>query len=116
MIETIVRDYLISQDIAGVGNNIKFQVPDNPPSEYIIIQKTGSGRTDRINRAMIAIQSISRTNYKTAATINCAVIEAMFVMADNCPDIYRCELNSDGDFTDTDTKEFRYQAVFNLFY
>ena len=116
MIETIVRSYLISRNITGVGRNVKFHVPDDPPSEYILIQKTGSGRTNRIDRAMVAVQSISRTNYETAATINEAVREAMFEMADNCPEIYRCELNSDGDFTDTETKEYRYQAVYNIYY
>ena len=116
MIETIVRDYLVSQNISGIGNNVKFQVPENPPSEYLIIQKTGSRRDNRIDRAMIAIRSVSRTSYETAAQLNDAVREAMFSMADRCPEIYRCELNSDGDNTDTDTKEYRYQAVFNLFY
>lgn len=116
MIEIIVRNYLISQNIAGIGDNIKFKVPDSPPSEYLIIQKTGSGRTNRIDRAMVAIQSISRTSYEMAATINEAVRQVMFEMADKCSEIYRCELNSDGDFTDTETKEFRYQAIFNIFY
>lgn len=116
MIEKIVRDYLVAQNIEGIGSNIKMQVPENPPTNYLVIQKTGSGRTDRIDRAMIAIQSISRTSLLTAATTNEAVKEAMLEMADYVDEVYRCELNSDYNFTDTDTKEYRYQAVFNLFF
>ena len=116
MIEAIVRQYLISRDIERIGRNIRMQVPDNPPSEYLIIQKTGSRRDNRVDRAMIAIQSISRTSKEISAVINSAVVEAMMEMADYSDDVYGCELNSDGDFTDPDTKEYRYQAVFNLYY
>lgn len=116
MIETAVRQYLIEQDIEGIGINVRLQVPENPPAEYIIIQKTGSGRFNRIDQAMIAVQSISSKTLLRAAQINEAVKEAMLEMAENSNEIYRCELNSDYNFTDADTKEYRYQAVFNLFY
>lgn len=114
MIEKIIRDYLLGAELS-VGQNIFLQVPEKPPEEYILIEKTGSGITNRIRQAMIAIRSISKTSLYQAASINEEVIDAM----DNIiysEDIFRCELNSDYNFTNTTTKEYRYQAVFNLFY
>ena len=114
MIEITIRNYLLSQNLS-VGQNIFLETPENPPEEYVLIEKTGSGRTDHINRAMMAIKSISKKSMYRAASINEEVISAM----DNsiyAEELFKCELNSDYNFTNTTTREYRYQAIFNLFY
>lgn len=114
MIEIIVRNYLLSQNLS-VGQNIFLETPQEPPEEYILIEKTGGGRTNHINKAMMAVKSISRRSMYRAAAINeevVAVMEGIIYAAD----VFSCELNSDYNFTNTTTKEHRYQAVFNLFY
>lgn len=114
MIEILVRNYLLAQNLSA-GQNIFLEVPENPPEEYILIEKTGSGKTNHITRAMMAVQSISRLSMFRAASINEEVLQAMdgIIYAE---DIFSCELNSDYNFTNMETKEYRYQAVFNLFY
>lgn len=78
----------------------------------VIIQKTGSGRDNTLSRATLAIQSYAETRYE-AALLNEDVKEAM----DNVIDLDRItksKLNSDYDFTDTTTKRYRYQAVYDI--
>lgn len=116
MIEAIICDYLISQDLDLVGSHVYLEVPVEPPSEYILIEKTASGTQNKICSAMIAVQSISGSRLYTAAQINQSVIDAMEMFADNSDKIYSCKLNSDYNYTDPDTKEYRYQAVFNVYY
>ena len=116
MIEKTVLDYLIGQDLDGIGRNIFLEVPVNPPARYIVLEKTASGAANKIRSAMIAVQSICSDSLYTAAQVNEAVIEAMEMLAEHSDQVYSCRLNSDYNFTDPDTKEYRYQAVFNIYY
>lgn len=116
MIETIVREYLIRSDIEKIGKNVFLETPEDAPQEYIVIEKTASGDADRIESAMIAVQSISKKRLLNAASINEAVKECMKAFAEESNEIYSCRLNSDYNFTNTSTKEYRYQAVFNLYF
>lgn len=115
MIEKTVLDYLLSKGLSA-GENIFCEVPKKDiPSEYVLIEKTGSSRENRINQAMITIQSISRTSLFTAMQLNEEVKEAMDGIIEH-PEVFRCECNSDYNYTNQETKEYRYQAVFDLFY
>ena len=115
MIEKIILDYLLSKGLS-VGANVFCEVPKKDiPSAYILIEKTGSSRANRLNQAMIAIQSISQTSLLEAMELNEEVKEVMDEIIE-LGEIFRCECNSDYNFTNTQTKEYRYQAVFDLFY
>lgn len=116
MIETVVFNYLIDQDIERIGTNVFMEVPEKPPKAYIVVDKTGSGRENRINRATFAIQSISKTSKLEAAEINEAVKEVMDRFAEESSRIYSCRLDTDYHFSNPQTKEYRYQAVYNIFY
>ena len=116
MIEAIVLNYLLSQDIEGIGQNVYLEVPEEKPERYILIEKTGSDRANRIDTASFAVQSLSANSLLEAATINDAVKNVMDVFADNSPDIYSCKLDTDYNFTNPATKEYRYQAVYNINY
>ena len=48
-----------------------------------------------------------------AAVLNDKVKKAMDKMIE-LPEISSCKLNSDYNFTDTETKRYRYQAVYNI--
>ena len=119
IIENAVRDYLAGKSMDLAGDKIFLEVPAKPPDEYVMVEKTASGKENQINSAMIAVKSISRDKengmYKVQL-INEAVKEAMDSFADESDQIYACRLNTDYNFTDPDTKEHRYQAVFNIFY
>lgn len=110
MIEKIVLDYLKENIIVPCF----MEVPEQPPSIMVIIEKTGSGVNNHVYEATIAIQSYSTSLYK-AAELNELVKECMenIITIDK---ICSCELNSDYNYTDTEMKKYRYQAVFDIAY
>lgn len=111
MIEKTVLDYLNSK-ISGV--NAYMEVPEGMPSgRFIVIEKTGGGGNECIATATLAIQSYGASMYD-AASLNESVKEAMFTIADELSQVSSCRLNSDYNFTDPQTKKYRYQAVYNL--
>lgn len=90
------------------------QPKDDKPASYVIVEKTSGGYENKINQATVAIQSYAKSMYE-ASKLNDRVKELLTVMA-NEEDIGSCKLNSDYNFTDISTKEYRYQAVFNFIY
>lgn len=107
IIEKVILNYL-SNSIS----NVYVEEPKNPPTSYVLIDKTGSSRKNYINSSVIAIQSYAASKLK-AAELNEAVKEAMYAIT-ALNEICSCRLNSDYDYTDTTTKRYRYQAVFDI--
>lgn len=88
---------------------------DRLPERYILIQRTQGSEVEQIEGATYAIQSISSKSKLEAAEINEDVKEAMRAFPAESY-VSSCRLNSDYDFTDPKTKEYRYQAVYNIVY
>jgi len=110
MIEATIITYL--KDKTSAAKNVFAERPKNPPAKYLIVEKTGSDRLDRIDRATIAIQSICGT-LAEAASLNEEVKTKMYaIVSENS--ISACRLNSDYNYTNQGTKEYRYQAVFDI--
>lgn len=110
MIETIVMDYLEAE----LSIPVRLEKEEGLPKEYVLIQKTGSGVSNYIKRAVIAIQSISDSLYG-ASCLNEKVKNAMeqIVQLDS---VSKCELNSDYNYTDSQKHQYRYQAIFDIYY
>jgi len=109
MIELTVLNYLKSVlDVPVV-----MEKPTGNVDEFVLIEKTGS-RVDNycINRATFALQSWSTSLYN-AASLNEDVKQAMDKIIEST-DVSKSQLNSDYNFTDTTTKSYRYQAVYDL--
>lgn len=110
MIEKTVLDFLQDKTLLSCS----MEVPENPPSEYIVIEKTGSARENFVNSATLAIQSCAASLYR-AAEIN-ELVKAVMDGIATLDDISSAYLNSDYNFTDTSTKTYRYQAVYDIYY
>ena len=110
MIETIVRDYLNN----ALNVPVYMEVPKDIalPNEFVVVEKTGSGRTNHLNAATFAIQSYSTSMYK-AAVLNEQVKEAMDSLM-TLDEVSRSALNSDYNFTDIQKRQYRYQAVYDI--
>lgn len=94
---------------------VYLETPEVLPEAYVLIEKTGSYNENFIITSTFAIQSIARNRLHLydAARMNELVIEAMKdLILDNS--ITRCKLDSDYNFTDPETKSYRYQAVFDI--
>lgn len=115
MIEKILIDYLLNKKIDKVGTDVYLEVPEQKPSTYIILEKTGSSYTDGVRSATFAIQSYSANSLLESAEINESVNAVMLQMPDET-EVYSVHLNGDYNYTDTETKEYRYQSVLLIHY
>ena len=113
MIEQIIYDY-VKTSLSGDEIPVYMERPATPPSCYVLIEKTGGGEDNYIQRATLAIQSID-TSLLNAATLNEKIKELMRA-AISLDKIAKVECNSDYNFTDSSTKTYRYQAVFDIKY
>ena len=116
IIETEVIDHLKNKTSAGA--HIYAQRPAKSiPGKYVIIEKTGSSTEDMITTSTIAIQSVSDSlkggSMLDAIQLNEEVKAAMLAIIER-DSVSKCALNSDYNFTDNSTKEYRYQAVFQI--
>lgn len=110
MIEIAVKDFLAKELDVPVYLEHHVDAPDS----YIIIEKTSSGRNNNLENSTIAIQSYADKLYE-AAVLNEKVKKAMFEFPGQ-DSISKVALNSDYNFTDIDTKKYRYQAVFDIYH
>lgn len=110
MIEEIIKNYLDGHFIAPSF----LERPENPPERYIIFEKTGGSETNHIDSATIAFQSYAPSLFE-AAKLNVKVKACLNEMI-YFTDISKAKLNSDYNFTDPETKEYRYQAVYDFKY
>lgn len=108
MIEKIVLTYLLK----ALDVSVYMEHPEERPDTYVLIEKTGSRRVNYINHATFAIQSYALSMME-AAELNELVKAAMDELI-VLPEISASSLNSDYNFTDTETKQYRYQAVYDL--
>lgn len=110
MIETTVLNYLDPL----LQEPVLMEVPSQRPAIYVLLEKTGSDEENRLKIATFAVQSVA-TTLAAAAELNERVKTAMGGMI-ALPNVFRCECETDYNFTDTRTKERRYQAVYHIFY
>ena len=102
--------------IAYLNNNLDVpayaQRPANVNGAFVVVEKTGSLTEKRITTATLAIQS-NADRLIDAAELNEEVKEAMLnIITDDR--IGGVQLVSDYNFTNTASKQYRYQAVFNV--
>lgn len=108
MIEIVIKEYLDGH--LSVPSFL--ERPEKPPERYVLFEKTGGGKNNYLPSSTFAFQSYGPSMFE-AAKLNeelKEVIEAMIEIAE----ISKIKLNSDYNFTDTETKEYRYQAVFDF--
>lgn len=110
MIELIVKDYLSKH----LEIPIIFEHQKNLPKRYILIQKTSGRRENLLKESTIAIQSYAESLFETAK-LNEIIKDLMYdlIMVD---EVSKVSLNSDYNYTDFETKQYRYQAVFDIHY
>lgn len=108
MIEQFLKEELEQR----ITEPVVLQVTSGLPSRFIVLEKTGSSMKNHLPRSQIAVQSYAESLYE-AAKLNECVKQALQELEAN-PRIVRMILNSDYNFTDTETKQFRYQAVYDV--
>lgn len=110
MIELIVLNHLKEKLIEPV--HLEKQ---NNSLPYILFERVSpSGKTNHLPYTTMAFQSYDDSLYN-AALLNEKVKQAVESLIE-LNEIRGLDLNSDYNFTDTTTKEYRYQAVYEIRY
>ena len=107
ILEKVICDYLYSK----LDCRVLPEKPKRPFGRMVFVERTG-GRGQFLKESTVAIQSYEESMFK-AAELNELVKEAMFDMIE-LDSITKVTLNSNYVFTDTATKEYRYQSVFDI--
>lgn len=111
MIEKIVIDYLA----AAQQLPVYAEKPVNPEGEYILIERIGGSEVNRIREATVVVQTIAGTLYQAAELAE--EIRALMLDIVSLNSVFHCSVNAGPyNYTDTDTKEYRYQTVYTLNY
>lgn len=110
MIEQVLIKYLNNK----LGVPVYMEHPSEKPASYVVLEKVGGGRRNYLKSATIALQSIAST-LEQAAFLNEKVKKCMDELIE-LPRVSKSELNSDYNFTDSTTKTYRYQAVYDILY
>ena len=107
---------MIAKDLLDyLGEALSVGVYMESPEEltnYVLLDQTGSSRNDHIITTTIAVQSYAPSLYE-AMVLNESVKEAMEGFA-QLANVTRVELDTDYNFTNTTTKQYRWQAVYNI--
>jgi len=108
MIEIVIKQFL---DV-HLSVPSYLESPETKPKRYVVFEKTSGGKTNHLSSATFAFQSYAESMYE-AARLNeevKVIVENMVIL----DDFSRINLNSDYNFTDTSTKQYRYQAVYDI--
>lgn len=116
MIEQIVLDYLSEH----IDVPVFMELPEVPsedyptmPERFLLLEKVGGGQTDHLNSGSIAVQSYSLNSLYEAANID-EETRALMQNIVELDDISGVRLASNYNHTDTRTKRYRYQSVFDF--
>src|SRR5690554_326081 len=110
MIEVTIYNYL--KNVLSVP--VYTELPKEKPQRFVVLDKIRSSKENHLLSSTIAFQSYAESKFQ-AALLNEQVKEAIenMIVLD---EISKVELNSDYNFTDTTTKEYRYQAVYEIYH
>lgn len=110
MIEILLKNYL--EKILKIS--VIMELAEITDKKHVVIQKTGSRVKNHIKKSTFAIQSYGESLYE-AAKLNEEVKAAMenFITEQ---EISKIELDTDYYFPSIETKQYRYQAVFEITY
>ena len=118
-VEGMIINYIISQNISGIGSSVYAERPDDPETPYILVGRAGGSTRNLIKTYLINTEvNVKRDEAHGqtklhALNIQDDLLEAMEDVAAQTP-MYRCRKNSDYDATRTDTGEYRYQALWEV--
>lgn len=99
---------------AGLGGvPVSADVPRARPEEFVTVERTGGGSTDRLAHPELAVQSWAATNH--GAWLLAERVDAlMSAMPYRLADVMGCSCSSVYHWPDPDSDMQRYQGVYSL--
>ena len=88
------------------------EVPELNKGSFFVVERIGARSVNHVNTITIAVQSYADTLLDAAVLSTIARVSMENLIRD--PDIASVKFNTDYNFTDTTTKRYRYQALFEI--
>lgn len=110
MIEQTIYNYMVETLV----DPCYMMRPENAPERYVLLEKTGGSEDNHIKRSTFAFQSYAPTLFEAAElneTVKGVVPELVAL-----DEITGVRYTTDYNFTNTATKQPRYQAVFDVYH
>ncbi len=118
MIEKTVLNYLKTK----LNVPVLMELPEVPsadnatfPDKFVVIEKVGLSRTNHVSDSSLAFQSYSLSSLYDAATLDEQVRGAMDSIIE-LDSIGGVRLASNYNFTDPETKRYRYQCIYEIYH
>lgn len=108
MIELTILNHLKTK----LSVPVYLEEPETKPDRYVVFEKTSSSRSNELSSATFAFQSYAESMYEAVALNELVKTAVDGLIA--LDEIASAKLNSDYNFTDTTTKRYRYQAVYEI--
>lgn len=108
MIEKIIRDFL--KESLDVPVFLEHQKKD--PLEFVIFEKISSGERNKLKESTFAFQSYGKSLFE-ASKLNEKVKKIIYNLI-FLDEIAFVKFETDYNFTEEETKRYRYQSVFNI--
>ena len=117
MIEEIVLNYLTEQlEVPVMMEYPEVPSEDYPqtPDSFVVIERVGGSRNDRVQSASLAFQSYGKSLYDAAALDSNvrAAMDDIVVLNE----VGGVRLSSNYNHTDPRTKQYRYQCVYDIYF
>ena len=110
MIEVLMLNHLSRElDIP-----VYAEVPEDKPERYVVIKKADYHKKDFLRCSMMLARSYGPT-LLAAAELSSQVEKAMYSIIRD-PRVSGCYCTGNYNFTDEETKQYRYQAVFDIYH
>ena len=108
MIELTILNHLKTK----LSVPVYLEEPETKPDRYVLFEKTSSGRVNSLLSSAFAFQSYAESLYQAVLLneLTKAAVDSLIEL----DEIASVKLNSDYNFTDTTTKRYRYQAVYDI--
>ena len=108
----MIEEIIIKRLNAVLGIYVGGEVPVEPDQRFVVVRKRGGERTDHIYTSLIQFD-VYAERLSEASALCKALVEAVDDLT--CLDeICNCEYGGDYNATDTASKRYRYQAMYNI--
>ena len=111
MIEVTLRNYL-EANLEGIA--VVMEQPKNPPSKYVLMRLSDSGRTNQIEAATFFVDVIADDLYE-AAVLRDAVKDLLF-NAITLDGITHSSIGGERANTDSANHVYKYELTYNFYY
>lgn len=110
----MIIDEIVIEYLSKVLDEPVFKEKPKNIKRYVLVQRSGRNEKDKLYNASFIFQSYAESLFE-AASLNERVIKAMENMV-TLSIVSASKHIDDYEYTNTQTKEYRYQAIFGVYY